>query len=99
MDAVEIMMQSKWAWFAEPLLRGDYPPLMREHYDMLPRFTAEEQQLLKGSIDFLAVNVYTSRYVQAGVQNDNVSAISVAAERSLFRGMHGQQHVTVHLAL
>eukprot|EP00775_Hariotina_reticulata_P011794 gene11794-11939_t len=70
-EAVEIMMQSKWAWFAEPLLRGDYPPLLRKHYEMLPSFTAEEQMLLQGSIDFLAVNVYTSRYVQPGFENEN----------------------------
>lgn len=69
------MMQSKWAWFAEPLLRGDYPPVLREHYEMLPSFTAEEQELLQGSIDYLAVNVYTSRYVQPGFENENVSAV------------------------
>lgn len=41
--------------FAEPLITGDYPQLCRDtHGERLPRFTDEQQKLLKGSSDFLA---------------------------------------------
>jgi beta-glucosidase/6-phospho-beta-glucosidase/beta-galactosidase len=40
--------------------------------DVLPRFTPEEQQLLKGSVDYLGINVYTSRFVTDGLDADMV---------------------------
>lgn len=40
--------------------------------DILPRFTAEEQQLLKGSVDYLGINVYTSRFIMDGMDSDMV---------------------------
>ena len=53
---------------------GDYPQVMRDAIDQkskdqgrafsrLPKFTAEEVQMLKGSADFLALNYYSSGYV------------------------------------
>ncbi|XAR48159.1 Beta-glucosidase [Bertholletia excelsa] len=33
--------------------------------ERLPKFTKEEQKMVKGSYDFVGVNYYTSRYVQA----------------------------------
>lgn len=53
-------------WFADPVFFGDYPKEMRETCgDRLPKFTAEETALLKGSLDFLGLNHYTTALVSA----------------------------------
>lgn len=44
-----------------PHLQGDYPTVMRERVgNRLPRFTAEQQRMLKGSCDFFGLNHYSS---------------------------------------
>jgi hypothetical protein len=41
--------------FTDPLKYGDYPQLLKDiRGDVLPKFTEEEQALVKGSTDFLA---------------------------------------------
>lgn len=46
---------------------GDYPPVFKLKMtkvlgaDKVPAFTNWEMQLLRGSLDFIAVNVYTAR--------------------------------------
>nr|AEE61793.1 unknown [Dendroctonus ponderosae] len=62
---------TNYGWYAHPIVFGDYPEVMRERVDMrsalqgfnqsrLPVFTDEEKEELKGSYDFLAVNMYTT---------------------------------------
>ncbi|XP_062118343.1 beta-glucosidase 24-like [Humulus lupulus] len=52
-----------FGWHLEPLTHGDYPKVMREYVgERLPTFTLEERNLVKGSLDFIGVNYYTSRY-------------------------------------
>ncbi|KAL7137059.1 hypothetical protein ABFS83_10G068600 [Erythranthe nasuta] len=52
-----------WGWFMAPIVRGDYPPVMRERVgDRLPVFTAEETKMVKGSYDFIGLNYYTTNY-------------------------------------
>lgn len=47
----------------DPLIYGDYPPLMREILGTnLPSFGEDEVELVKGSVDFLGINHYTSFY-------------------------------------
>ncbi|GBG45034.1 hypothetical protein CBR_g78504, partial [Chara braunii] len=51
-------------WFLEPVIRGCYPDVMQKRMGhKLPSFTAEESALLRGSIDFLGLNFYTSLYI------------------------------------
>lgn len=51
-------------WFADPIYLGDYPEdMQRRCGDRLPAFTPEERELLQGSSDFFAVNMYAARYV------------------------------------
>ena len=64
-NAASSFMEAQWAWFLDPLVRGDYPQSLKARAPALPQFTHEEQQLLKGSVDMLGVNYYTSRYVAA----------------------------------
>jgi beta-glucosidase len=69
------MMLFKWGWFTDPLMRGDYPEAMKQHFgDTLPSFTAQEKQLLKGSADFVGVNTYTSRFIAPGEVDGMVRA-------------------------
>jgi len=68
--AAERALLNFGGWFADPVYYGDYPPVMRERLGaLLPEFTPEDQRLLKRSIDFLALNYYTSEVVRhaAGV--------------------------------
>ncbi|XAR65263.1 Beta-glucosidase [Bertholletia excelsa] len=50
-------------WFLEPLLYGEYPSSMISRVgSRLPRFTKAESALLKGSLDFVGINHYTTFY-------------------------------------
>ncbi|KAG8376373.1 hypothetical protein BUALT_Bualt09G0056700 [Buddleja alternifolia] len=52
-----------WGWFVAPIATGDYPPTMRQYVgDRLPRFSAEQKRLVKGSYDFIGMNYYTTNY-------------------------------------
>ncbi|XP_066263018.1 myrosinase 1-like [Euwallacea similis] len=61
-------------WFASPLIKGDYPQLMKDivgrnsalqnfSTSRLPSFTKSEKKLIKGSYDIFLVNHYTSQLV------------------------------------
>lgn len=51
--------------FADPFFFGDYPAIMRSRVsDRLPKFTAEETALVKGSLDFMGINHYTTFYTK-----------------------------------
>jgi len=62
--AVERKMQFILGWFLEPIVSGDYPPLMKEYVgDRLPTFSTEQSQQLKGSYDLFMLNHYSSQLV------------------------------------
>ncbi|KAL7089542.1 hypothetical protein ACP275_13G191200 [Erythranthe tilingii] len=47
----------------DPITFGKYPNSMRKRVgNRLPEFTKEEEQMLKGSIDFLGLNYYSGQY-------------------------------------
>jgi beta-glucosidase/6-phospho-beta-glucosidase/beta-galactosidase len=61
-----------FAWFADPIFFGRYPHSMRSSVGhRLPEFTEEERDRLRGSVDFLGFNHYSSWYV-ADVPPDQV---------------------------
>lgn len=63
-EAADRYLQFIYGWQADPLIFGDYPAVMRQYAgDRLPRFTAEQKEMLKDSVSVLMVNHYTSRYV------------------------------------
>ena len=52
-------------WYLDPLVTGDYPFSMKTIVrDRLPQFSPQEQEMLKGSYDFIGINYYTSRYTR-----------------------------------
>ena len=68
--AAERAMLGFGGWFGDPVCFGDYPAVLRERLGgLLPRFSGEDARLLKHSLDFMAVNYYTSdviRYAPGG---------------------------------
>eukprot|EP00741_Cyanophora_paradoxa_P024488 tig00022075_g23644.t1 len=63
--AAERNMEFMAGWFADPAYRGDYPASMRARLGpALPRFSPDEAAALRGSLDYFALNHYTSRYVR-----------------------------------
>ncbi|KAM3283076.1 hypothetical protein P3S67_026721 [Capsicum chacoense] len=51
-------------WHLDPIYFGDYPKSMRERLgDRLPKFSQQERELLKDSLDFIGLNHYTSKFV------------------------------------
>lgn len=64
-EAAERAMLIFGGWFADPAHFGDYPAVMRERLgSQLPEFSAEDRALLTGSMDYLALNYYTSDVVK-----------------------------------
>ncbi|CAN4093067.1 unnamed protein product [Withania somnifera] len=52
-------------WFANPLMFGDYPDIMKRNVgSRLPKFTREESTQVKGAIDFIALNHYQTVHVK-----------------------------------
>nr|ABC55717.1 beta-mannosidase 2 [Oncidium hybrid cultivar] len=51
-------------WFLHPIIYGEYPKSVQDIVkERLPTFTAEEISIVKGSVDYLGVNQYTSYYM------------------------------------
>ncbi|KAF3326270.1 beta-glucosidase 6 isoform X2 [Carex littledalei] len=56
--------------FMDPLFFGDYPNSMRTRVgDRLPKFSADEAALVKGSLDFVGINHYTTWYAKNNSTN------------------------------
>ncbi|XP_050211260.1 vicianin hydrolase-like [Mercurialis annua] len=52
-----------FGWFAHPITYGDYPESMKTYVgNRLPKFTKEESEVLKGSLDFMGINYYTTNF-------------------------------------
>eukprot|EP01018_Ginkgo_biloba_P023263 Gb_04873 [translate_table: standard] len=62
--AVERILDFTVAWVLDPLYFGKYPCSMRKIVNSrLPTFTVEESNRLKGTLDFIGINHYTTNYV------------------------------------
>jgi beta-galactosidase len=60
-NAAQRALEYYFGWFTDPVFFGRYPESMQIYSkDKLPLFTAEETELLKGSLDFIGLNHYTT---------------------------------------
>lgn len=67
-------LEAEWAWFFDPVIYGDYPESIKKRVgSAMPSFTPEQSAMLKGSIDFLGVNYYTSRWVSVPDETHDAS--------------------------
>ncbi|CAI5959423.1 unnamed protein product [Closterium sp. NIES-65] len=79
-QAAERRMQFQLAWVLDPLFSGDYPAVMKQRVGgRLPCFTREQQQQLKGSLDFVGVNHYTSKFVSCAAPAEPATPAPAAA--------------------
>ncbi|KAM7508119.1 hypothetical protein LguiA_018572 [Lonicera macranthoides] len=64
-----------FGWFMEPLTTGHYPQTMIKLVgSRLPKFSAEQSEMVKGSYDFLGLNYYTAKYVTSAIHSKNDSS-------------------------
>ncbi|KAJ8430226.1 hypothetical protein Cgig2_009404 [Carnegiea gigantea] len=62
-EAAQRALDFHLGWFLDPLMFGDYPRSMRERVGKrLPKFCKAEKALMKGSLDFVGINHYTTYY-------------------------------------
>lgn len=63
-QAAQKFIDFNFGWFQDPLFFGDYSSSIKQNFGrLLPEFTREESELLKGSVDFVGLNHYSSSYV------------------------------------
>ncbi|XP_059649074.1 beta-glucosidase 12-like [Cornus florida] len=78
--AAERALDFMYGWFLHPVVYGDYPPIMRKLVGKrLPKFTAEQSAMLKGSMDVLGINYYTANFA-ANVPFANSINVSAKAD-------------------
>ncbi|KAB5538463.1 hypothetical protein DKX38_015996 [Salix brachista] len=64
-EATQRAQDFQLGWFIEPLILGNYPISMRNRVgERLPNFTKNDVALVKGSLDFVGINHYTTFYAQ-----------------------------------
>ena len=95
-NAASSFMEAQWAWFIDPLVRGDYPESLKARALALPAFTEAEQKLLRGSVDMLGVNYYTSRYVAAA---DAVYPAASVGDAAGLPALNGEYHLDTSRSL
>ncbi|PIA43739.1 hypothetical protein AQUCO_01800058v1 [Aquilegia coerulea] len=64
-DAAQRAIDFRFGWFMHPITYGKYPDSMELLVgNRLPKFTREQSDMVKGSIDFLGQNYYTANYAE-----------------------------------
>lgn len=64
-DAAQRALDFELGWFLDPLLLGDYPPSMHKLVaERLPEIRPEASRFLKGTLDFVGINHYTTMYAR-----------------------------------
>ncbi|MBA0755706.1 hypothetical protein Gogos_022349 [Gossypium gossypioides] len=77
-------MDFELGWFMEPLMNVEYPESMRRLVkDRLPVFTLEQNELVKGSFDFIGINYYTSRYAKNIPSTPNAASASYLVDSNV----------------
>ncbi|KAK9063641.1 hypothetical protein SSX86_017512 [Deinandra increscens subsp. villosa] len=95
-EATQRAQDFQLGWFLDPIMFGDYPTSMRTRVgDRLPRFSKLQSALLKGSIDFVGINHYTSLYawhnstnIPGIFLNDSIADSGSVTFRMSFKNIH-----------
>ncbi|KAM3410015.1 hypothetical protein ACQJBY_002331 [Aegilops geniculata] len=70
-------------WILDPLVKGDYPEIMKKKAgSRIPSFTKQQSELIRGAIDFVGINHYTSVYVSDGKSGADASLRDYNADMS-----------------
>eukprot|EP00091_Calanus_sinicus_P010273 TRINITY_DN24023_c0_g1_i1.p1 TRINITY_DN24023_c0_g1~~TRINITY_DN24023_c0_g1_i1.p1 ORF type:complete len:156 (+),score=38.99 TRINITY_DN24023_c0_g1_i1:26-469(+) len=89
----EQSQQFRLGIWANPIFHGDYPDIVKHiignrseaqgfEVSRLPEFSAEEKVLLKGSVDFLGLNTYTSDLAEP--YDFPIDEVSAAADNGAY---------------
>jgi beta-glucosidase len=63
--ACERKLEFSIGWFADPIYFGRYPASVEAQIgDRLPRFTADEAAMIRGSNDYYGMNHYCANYIK-----------------------------------
>ncbi|XP_048321905.2 beta-glucosidase 18 isoform X3 [Ziziphus jujuba] len=77
-EAVNRALAFNIAWMLDPLVYGKYPAEMHECLGLeLPRFSNSDKELIRGSLDFIGINHYSTLYVKDCIY----SACSMGGDR------------------
>jgi len=96
-DAAQRALEFYFGWMTDPVFFGKYPQSMVDRLgERLPKFTSEESQMLKGSLDFIGLNHYntfvaedvtdtrdTIPYANSGIAEDQDVNLTVKPEWEL----------------
>ncbi|KAH9328566.1 hypothetical protein KI387_000674, partial [Taxus chinensis] len=73
-EAADRMLAFHNAWFLDPIVFGEYPPIMHKLIGKrLPAITEDLHQKLRGSFDFIGLNYYCSFYATDALYFQNSS--------------------------
>ncbi|KAJ0039056.1 hypothetical protein Pint_23520 [Pistacia integerrima] len=77
-EAAQRAQEFQLGWFLDPVMFGDYPSSMRSRVgSRLPSFSKSEAALVKGSLDFVGINHYTTFFASNSnlvkALNDSIS--------------------------
>ncbi|CAA7393465.1 unnamed protein product [Spirodela intermedia] len=79
-EATQRAQDFQLGWFMDPLFFGEYPSSMRTSVgSRLPKFSPQEAASVKGSLDFVGINYYTTYYAM----NDKRKIVGVLLNDSL----------------
>lgn len=74
-EAASVHNEFSFAWFGDPIYFGRYPHSMVERVkDRLPVFTKHQRKRLIGSVDFLGLNHYSTKYYSVDVNTSKSTA-------------------------
>ncbi len=87
--AAQEALEFFFGWLTDPVVFGDYPEIMKQRLgSRLPEFTPEQRALVKGSVDFIGLNHYTTLY--ASREEPEVGGMSAIEGNG---GISEDQHV------
>ncbi|KAM3749822.1 hypothetical protein ACB098_05G215400 [Castanea mollissima] len=98
--AAQRAMDFQIGWYADPLVYGDYPDVMKKNVgSRLPAFTNLESNLVKGSFDFLGLNYYAMIYIKDDSSKLNMEVRDFDADMAVSLSAYLTQFPTTPWAL
>ncbi|KAL0342701.1 UNVERIFIED_CONTAM: Oleuropein beta-glucosidase [Sesamum calycinum] len=83
--AVTRAIDFMFGWFLDPILRGSYPDTMKRYIPHEAKFKPEEIEKVRGSIDFLGFNYYTTHVAK---HDPNPQGEGYLADRRLVKDLY-----------
>ncbi|XP_015693049.2 beta-glucosidase 22-like isoform X1 [Oryza brachyantha] len=83
-QATQRVLDFTIGWILDPLVYGDYPEIMKKRAgSRIPSFTKEQSELIRGSVDFIGINHYTSVYIGDGSSREKTNLRDYKADMAV----------------